>query len=143
MAGMNVKMKLSSLRPLLSAFVVILLSVLSAQSPQAQDNGVKTLPPAYGPKMAELAETLGALHYLRQLCNRQEGQIWREHMLKLLELEQPVENRRRQLVSRFNRGFRGYREIYRKCTPPAAEAVNRMQQLGIRQTADIANRYGG
>jgi uncharacterized protein (TIGR02301 family) len=92
--------------------------------------------------MLRLAEILGSLHYLRDLCGADEGQTWRQEMEKLLAAEQPVEARRQKLVARFNRGYRGFREIYRECTPPAAEAANRYLRQGVRLAAEIPGRYG-
>ena len=103
---------------------------------------IRTLPPAYNAEMLRLAEILGALHYLRPLCGTEEGQLWRSQMARLLEREEPTPDRRAELIARFNRGFRGYREIYRECTPAAAEAANRYQRQGIRLAAEIPDRYG-
>jgi len=103
---------------------------------------VRVLPPAYDAQMLKLAETLGALHYLRELCGAGDGQIWRDEMERLLEAEEPSEERRAQLIAHFNRGFRGYREIHRECTPAAAEAANQHLRLGVRIATDIPNRFG-
>jgi uncharacterized protein (TIGR02301 family) len=118
----------------------------------AQENGqaegepdapqVRVLPPAYDSQMLKLAEILGALHYLRELCGAGEGQVWRDEMERLLEAEEPSEQRRAQLVAHFNRGFRGYREIHRECTPAAAEAANQHLRQGVRIATDIPNRFG-
>ncbi len=89
-----------------------------------------------------LAEVLGALHYLRALCGEDEGQMWRKEMETLIEVEEPTEVRKAQLIAHFNRGFRGYAEIYRECTKPAAEAANQFLQQGARLSAEIPNRFG-
>ncbi|GIL03204.1 MAG: TIGR02301 family protein [Alphaproteobacteria bacterium] len=112
-----------------------------AQAP-AVEQEVRELPPAYEEEMLRLAEILGSLHYLRELCGAQEGQLWREQMQELLDKEEPTAERRARLIARFNRGYRGYREIHRECTPAAAEAANRYLRQGIRIAAEIPNRYG-
>ena len=103
---------------------------------------IKTLPPAYEKQMLELAETLGSLHYLRALCKTNEGQIWRTRMQALIDAEQPSVESKAQLIAHFNRGFRGYQEIYRECTVVAAVASNKHLKEGIRLAAEIPNRYG-
>jgi uncharacterized protein (TIGR02301 family) len=103
---------------------------------------IRTLAPAYDPEMLRLAEILGALHYLRNLCAAGEGQTWRDEMQELIDKEEPTEQRRAELVSRFNRGYRGFSEIYTECTPSAAEAANRYLRQGIRLSAEIPERYG-
>lgn len=103
---------------------------------------IKTLPPAYEKQMLELAETLGSLHYLRALCKANEGQVWRDQMQAMIEKEEPSADRKAQLIAHFNRGFRGYQEIYRECTHVAAAASNRHLKQGIRLASEIPNRYG-
>lgn len=110
--------------------------------PAATGEQVETLPPAYEEQMLRLSEILGSLHYLRELCNAKEGQVWREQMESLLEKEEPTQTRREHLIARFNHGFRGFQEIYRECTPAAAEAANRYLRQGARLAAEIPNRYG-
>ena len=103
---------------------------------------IKHLPPAYGPKMLRLAEILGGLHYLRELCGADEGQLWRQQMSDILIAEEPIPQRRAELIAHFNRGFRGYQESYRECTSSALEANKRYVREGARLAADIPNRYG-
>lgn len=100
------------------------------------------LPPAYEKEMLRLAELLGALHYLRGLCNANEGSLWRDEMQALLVAEDPTPARRQLLVGSFNRGYRGFSEVYRECTPPAAEAANRYLKQGVRLAAEIPGRFG-
>lgn len=116
-------------------------STETAPTPELRPE-LRTLPPAYENQMLRLAEALGALHYLRNLCGEDEGQTWREQMEVLIEAEEPSDQRRAQLVANFNRGFRGYQEIYRECTKPAAEAANQFLQQAMRLTAEIPNRFG-
>jgi uncharacterized protein (TIGR02301 family) len=148
-----------SMRNLLSASLIVLvaLAIFLAGTPvmaQTEDNAaeeqeeapsepqIRTLAPAYDPEMMRLAEILGALHYLRNLCSSGEGQTWRNQMQQLIDREEPTEQRRAELVARFNRGYRGFSEIYTECTPAAAEAANRYLRQGIRLSADIPERYG-
>ena len=118
-------------------------SSLAQEAQEAQPAPQPTLlPPAYDEEMMRLAGILGSLHYLRELCGAKEGQLWRERMQELLEKEEPTAERRARLVARFNGGYRAWREIYRECTPAAAEAANRYLRQGVRISAEIPNRYG-
>lgn len=100
------------------------------------------LPPAYEGQMLRLAEILGSLHYLRELCGAREGQFWRKEMELLIEKEQPGEVGKQKMVAHFNRGFRGFQETYRTCTASASEAANRYLRQGVRLAAEIPGRYG-
>ena len=103
---------------------------------------VKVLPPAYDSQMMRLSEILGALHYLRELCGANEGQMWRDEMKNLIEKEEPTAERRAMMTARFNRGFRGFQETYRECTDAAIEANNRYLFEGARLAGEIPGRYG-
>lgn len=87
----------------------------------------------YDEKLLRLAEILGAVHYLRSLCNSGEGQGWRERMTALLEAEGSSAARRALLTQSFNRGFRTYSRSYRTCTATAETANKRF----IAEAAEI------
>lgn len=112
------------------------------QKPAETQNKAKTLPPVYGPQLLRLAEILGGLHFLRNLCGAKEGKLWREEMEKLLVAEKPDAQQKARLVGRFNRGYRGFHAIYRECTPPAAEAANRYLREAIKLSGNIPSRFG-
>jgi uncharacterized protein (TIGR02301 family) len=91
--------------------------------------------------LARLSEILGALHYLRPICGSQEGQKWRQEMQALIEAEAPSGERRDRMVANFNRGYRGFQQTYRSCTPAADYAIRRYLQEGARIARDITARY--
>jgi len=84
----------------------------------------------YDPKLMRLAEILGAIHYLRELCKAEEGQRWRKQMDALIDAEGTSAKRRSRLVRKFNRGYKGYQRTYRTCTRPATLAINRFLKEG-------------
>jgi uncharacterized protein (TIGR02301 family) len=91
--------------------------------------------------LIRLAEVLGSLHFLRNLCG-ESGNQWRAQMEKLLESENPNPERRARFIASFNRGYRSFSESYKRCTPSATEAINRYMKEGEALTRDIASRYG-
>jgi uncharacterized protein (TIGR02301 family) len=94
----------------------------------------------YDTQLFRLAEILGTLHYLRELCGANEGQIWREHMRELVASEGTSALRRAKLVDSFNRGYRDYSRTYRTCTQPALVAIQRfMDQASAISDGLIAN----
>jgi uncharacterized protein (TIGR02301 family) len=54
--------------------------------------------------LTRLSEILGALHYLRTVCDAKEGQKWRSEMQALIDAEAPSGERRSRMVASFNRG---------------------------------------
>jgi uncharacterized protein (TIGR02301 family) len=94
----------------------------------------------YDAQLFRLAEILGTLHYLRELCGANEGQTWREHMRELAASEGTSALRRAKLVEGFNRGYRDYSRTYRTCTQPALVAIQRfMDQASAITDGLLAN----
>ena len=89
----------------------------------------------YDDKLVELAEILGAVHYLRELCGANDGQLWRDRMRELIESEGASALRRAKLTRSFNNGYRSYSRTYQSCSPTAQTAINRFLENGA-QIAD-------
>lgn len=89
----------------------------------------------YDDRLFRLSEILGAVHYLRELCGADEGQLWRDRMAELLKAEGSSAFRRAQLSRSFNKGYRSYSRTYNTCSPSAQSAINRFLNEGA-QIAD-------
>jgi len=86
-------------------------------------------------------EILGALHYLRAVCGANDGAKWRNEMQALIDAEAPSGERRRKIIAGFNRGYRGFQQTYRTCTPAADLAIRRYLDEGAKIARDITARY--
>lgn len=95
----------------------------------------------YEKQLLRLAEVLGSIHYLRNLCG-EDGERWRREMEALLDAENPGPARRAALVARFNHGYRSYKSSYKRCTPSAVEVIRRYMKEGAALSSDIVTRYG-
>jgi uncharacterized protein (TIGR02301 family) len=91
--------------------------------------------------LQRLAEILGALHYLRNLCGANEGQKWRNEMLAIIDAEAPGGDRRARMIASFNRGYRGYQQTYRTCTPAADLVIRRYLEEGSKIAREMTARY--
>jgi uncharacterized protein (TIGR02301 family) len=100
-------------------------------------------PPAYEPDMLKLAEVIGSLAFLRQLCGGPEAPQWRARMAELLDTEGLTAGRKERLAGAYNRGFKGFALTYRTCTAAAEEASARLSQDGERLSRSLAGRFGG
>ena len=117
------------------AFIALLSMPLVAASP------ARAIDAPYEEELMRLAELLGSLHYLRDLCG-DPATTWRDQMEKLLTTEDPPPDRRARLVARFNSGFRSFDSIYATCTASAVEAIERYMLEGETLSRDIAAKYG-
>jgi uncharacterized protein (TIGR02301 family) len=91
--------------------------------------------------LQRFAEILGSLHYLRAICGANEGQKWRNEMQALADAETPSGERRARLIASFNRGYHGFQQTYRTCTPAANVAIKRYLTEGSKISRDLTARY--
>lgn len=124
---------------MLKRFLTIasVLLCLGAVPARAVEGG----PAPYDGDLQRLSEILGALHYLRAICGSNEGQKWRNEMQALIDAEAPSGDRRRKIVTSFNRGYRGFQQTYRTCTPAADVAIRRYLDEGAKIAREITARY--
>ncbi len=148
-------MTLQAKKPALLAILAATVASLALAAPASAQNAagqqkqhqaaVAPTPPVsddrpYDTQLFRLAEILGTLHYLRELCGANEGQVWREHMRELAASEGTSALRRAKLVESFNRGYRDYSRTYRTCTQPALLAIQRhMEQASAITDGLVAN----
>lgn len=99
-------------------------------------------PPPYQVQLERLAELLGSLHYLRALCQADEGQTWRAKMSDLIAAENPAADDRKRLIEAFNRGYLSLSEVHRQCTPVAVDLVERAMSEAAKTARDVATRFG-
>ena len=119
-----------------ASIIIAVVAALAVATPPAE-----AVEAAYEQNLLRLAEILGSLHYLRNLCG-ENGAAWRQEMEKLLESEKPDEQRKARFVASFNRGYRSFETVYTSCTPSALESVRRYMKEGEALTRDVASRYG-
>ena len=110
------------------AAIFLLISALLTAPVRAQDAAAP-----FDGDLQRLAEILGTLHYLRGICGNNEGLKWRN------EMQAP--ERRVKLMASFNRGYNGFQQTYRTCTPAASVAVRRYIDEGVKISRDLTARY--
>ena len=98
-------------------------------------------PAPFDGNLQRLAEIMGALHYLRALCGANEGQKWRTEVQALIDAEAPSGDRRTRMIAAFNRGYRGFQQTYRSCTPAADVVIRRYLDEGSRIAREVTARY--
>jgi uncharacterized protein (TIGR02301 family) len=91
----------------------------------------------YDERLLRLSEILGAVHYLRELCGANDGQLWRERMRELMDAEGSSALRRAKLTRSFNNGYRSYSRTYNSCTASAQTAITRFLAEGAEISAAL------
>jgi uncharacterized protein (TIGR02301 family) len=119
-----------------SLLIAVLVAACSLSPVRAQDAAAP-----FDGDLQRLAEILGTLHYLRGICGSNEGAKWRNEMQALIDAETPSGDRRARLIAGFNRGYNGFQQTYRTCTPAASVAIRRYIEEGSRISRDLTARY--
>jgi uncharacterized protein (TIGR02301 family) len=116
--------------------VIIILSACLSGPTRAEDAAAP-----FDGDLQRLAEILGTLHYLRGICGSNEGAKWRNEMQALIDAETPSGDRRARMIAGFNRGYNGFQQTYRTCTPAATVAIRRYIEEGSKISRDLTARY--
>ena len=118
------------------AIVALFMFTASVNAPaHAQE-----LPP-YHAQMARLAEVLGGLHYLRDLCGFNEGMKWRNRMVELLEAEKAGALREADMIERFNRGYETFAATHAVCSETSRRIMRDYLSEGASLASGTRARY--
>ena len=96
----------------------------------------------YDDVLADLAETLGALHLLRPLCGAPEPQTWREQMTAVIDSVQPSKELKARMIDRFNQSYRGLAAVHHECTPAARALSEIYRKRGEDLGRELVSRWG-
>ena len=117
-------------------FAFMIVATISLGPARAQEGAAP-----FDGDLAQLSEILGTLHYLRGICGNNEGAKWRNEMQALVDAETPTGERRARMIASFNRGYNGFQQTYRTCTPAAGIAIRRYIDEGTKISRDLTARY--
>ncbi|MCO6186573.1 TIGR02301 family protein [Rhizobium sp. L1K21] len=120
------------------AFLMFALPAFAQEAPPAEPK-----PVPYDGELVKLAEKLGALHFLRNLCSAAPENEWRALMDELLQTETASEpERRAKLTAAFNRGYRSFAAVHNTCTVETREIAEKYRVEGATLAAEITARFG-
>jgi uncharacterized protein (TIGR02301 family) len=122
--------------PKLFLAALLLISACNLGPARAQDAAAP-----FDGDLQRLAEILGTMHYLRGICGTNDGPKWRNQMQALIDAETPSGDRRARMIAGFNRGYNGFQQTYRTCTPAALVAIRRYIDEGSKISRDLTARY--
>jgi uncharacterized protein (TIGR02301 family) len=114
----------------------LLLAAALMMGPLQAAPATKDIKP-YDERLMRLAEILGAMHFLRELCGAGEGQLWRERMEDLMRAEGTSALRQARLTRGFNQGYRNYQRTYNTCTPTAQTTIARFLAEGAQLSDNL------
>lgn len=95
----------------------------------------------YDEKLNRMAEILGSLHYLYNLCGSQTD-IWRDYMQKFIPALRADARRQQRLYAAFNRSYEAFAGNYAACTKAAKEAAERYRLEGQNLSRNLVDHFG-
>lgn len=140
---------------MVSAFAIAVLAAPAAQaapvaqaaphpaqsaSPPAASPPLRSAAPTTEQSMLRLAEIMGSLAWLRNLCGANDARQWRDRMTALIEAESAMPERKQRLAAAWNDGYRAWSVSHRRCTPSAELAIQRYLTEGANLTRGLSAR---
>ena len=116
--------------------IILTVVTIGTGSARAQDAAAP-----FDNDLQRMSEILGALLSLRGICGNNEGNKWLNERQALVDAETPSGERRARMIAGFNRGYNGFQQTYRTCTPAASIAIRRYIDEGSRISRDLTARY--
>jgi uncharacterized protein (TIGR02301 family) len=74
--------------------------------------------------LTRLSEILGSIHHLRDVCGANDGPLWRNKMIDMINIANLDAEKRQQMISHFNDAYYDARTRYPMCTRDAAKRAN-------------------
>jgi len=106
--------------------VLAFCSVLLATPVSAQETFE-----ARASNLAGLSRIFGELHHIRRMCDPdREGDVWRDRMKRLIDLEQPSFDLRERLVRAFNEGYTLAQDRFSYCDNDAEDYAAARASVG-------------
>lgn len=105
----------------------LLLAPLPASASQLNDG------------LMRLAEILGSVHHLRDVCGANDGLLWRNKMIDMMNVAKLDPKQRKAMISHFNDAFYDARTRFPQCTSDAANRANALFDEAHRLAERLAN----
>lgn len=115
------------------SFICLVLTISPAYSYQSYTA-------IYSQKINKLAEILGSLQFISQICpNNNEN--WREYMRQLILIQQIPLDREEELIGHFNRSYNSLANSYSQCTIAAQKAQQYFLKQGEELIIDLLQKH--
>lgn len=89
--------------------------------------------------LMRLAEILGSIHHLRNICGANEGPLWRNKMIDMMNVAELGARERKKIIRHFNDAYYSIRTRYPDCTNDAARRANLLFNEGHQLAAQLAS----
>lgn len=88
--------------------------------------------------LMRLSEILGSVHHLREVCGANEGALWRNKMIDMLNVADLDAAARQAMISHFNDAYHGAQRSFPACSASAAAKANALFDEARRLAGRLA-----
>jgi|TARA_R110000824_G_scaffold118960_19_gene272711 uncharacterized protein (TIGR02301 family) len=88
--------------------------------------------------LMRLAEIFGSVHHLRDVCGANDGPLWRNKMIDMMNAAALPSKDRQTMISRFNDAYYDARTRYPYCSSNAAKRANGLFDEAHRLAARLS-----
>ena len=135
-------MSLSLFRCVVLSLIVSCMIALNASAQEAGSAPAPNSTPPYEDRLHRVAELVGSLHYITNLCGTAKNDQFRIKMQEFIEAEtlnEPL--RRKLLISKYNKGYRAFASVYTSCTDSAKLVETNYRTEGKALIEELLSRY--
>lgn len=121
---------------------LVVLSLSQESTEPQQGAFISRDKPPYEDRLHRIAELAGSMHYLSNLCKTSENNSFRLRMREIIDAETVAEpTRRKQLIAKYNMGYRAFSSVYTACTDAARFIEGNYRKEGQKLINDLLARY--
>lgn len=135
-------MSISSFRCVVLTFTVLTLLAPISFAQEVSTSPAQISTPPYESRLHRVAELVGSLHYITNLCGTAKNDQFRIRMQEFIEAEtlnEPL--RRKLLISKYNKGYRAFASVYTSCTDAAKLVETNYRTEGKALIEELLSRY--
>lgn len=114
--------------------LALMLGCAAASLPAHADNAQDNLTAG----LVRLAEILGSVHHLREVCGADEGALWRNKMIDMMNVASLDAEARQRMISHFNEAYYRAQSMFPECSGSAAAQSNALFDEGRKLAASLA-----
>ena len=89
--------------------------------------------------LTRLAEIFGSIHHLRNICGANDGPLWRNKMIDMMNAADLPPPDRKKIITHFNDAYYSARTHYPDCSNDAARKANQLFDEGHRLAKQLSS----
>ncbi len=90
--------------------------------------------------LTRLSQILGTIHHLRDICGANDGSLWRNKMIDMINAAKLDPDKRQALITHFNDAYYDARTGFPRCSDEAAKRANMLFDEAQRLASSLSDQ---